>query len=207
MKNNLCRTWFTSDTHFYHERMMNFCARPFGDAEEMNECLIENWNNHVRPSDTIYHLGDLMWSESHFKKIIPRLNGKIHLILGNHDHKPHLYQHLLSSVEKYKEIKINKQKICLFHYPMVSWNAHYHGSWNLFGHVHDTMSWLSGKMMDVGVDSVSSYLDPTQNIKENYRPISFDEVKEIMDSRDKAENPAFVLPGMYENYNGDIPNE
>ena len=33
--------FFTSDTHFNHEKIIGLCKRPFKDAEEMNEYLIE----------------------------------------------------------------------------------------------------------------------------------------------------------------------
>lgn len=48
----------------------------------MNETLISNWNSVVGPKDIIFHLGDLT---SEWTKILDRLNGKICLILGNHD--------------------------------------------------------------------------------------------------------------------------
>lgn len=41
------KTFFTSDTHFYHSNIIKYCLRPFADAHEMNETLIANWNNVV----------------------------------------------------------------------------------------------------------------------------------------------------------------
>ena len=38
------KVFFTSDTHFYHANIINFCKRPFANVETMNEALIENWN-------------------------------------------------------------------------------------------------------------------------------------------------------------------
>lgn len=51
----------------------------------MNEVLIENWNNTVSNNDIVFHLGDFCFGNHAFwKYIINRLNGKIHLIIGNH---------------------------------------------------------------------------------------------------------------------------
>ena len=51
-------TFFTSDTHFGHENIIKYCGRPFKDVEKMNERLIKNWNEVVKDTDTIFHLGD-----------------------------------------------------------------------------------------------------------------------------------------------------
>lgn len=81
-------TFFTSDTHFNHANIIRFCNRPFNDVEQMNETLIANWNRVVQPEDTVFHLGDFCLGGSvEWTKILNRLNGKIYLILGNHDIK------------------------------------------------------------------------------------------------------------------------
>ena len=52
------KVFFTSDTHFYHANIINFCKRPFANVETMNEALIENWNAVVGVDDIVFHLGD-----------------------------------------------------------------------------------------------------------------------------------------------------
>lgn len=39
--------WFTSDTHFGHERILDFTNGPFGSIREMNDALIANINEKV----------------------------------------------------------------------------------------------------------------------------------------------------------------
>ena len=91
----MVQLWFISDTHFDHRRMVDEFkledgspARKFASVEEMNEAMIERWNEVVRPQDHIYHLGDLTM---HRKigtirhRILNRLNGHKRLLLGNHD--------------------------------------------------------------------------------------------------------------------------
>lgn len=82
--------WFTSDTHFMHENIIQYCGRPFANAEFMDEFLIEQWNTLVKPGHKIYHLGDVACgyggNERRLGNLLRRLNGKKRLNPGNHDH-------------------------------------------------------------------------------------------------------------------------
>ena len=87
--------WFISDTHFDHANMLNFTRqdgtplRPFTSVETMNETMIERWNAVVKPSDHVYHLGDVTMARGkatqHIDTIMARLNGHKRICLGNHD--------------------------------------------------------------------------------------------------------------------------
>lgn len=78
--------YFTSDTHFGHENIIEYCNRPFSSVGEMNTEMAKRWNARVRPSDTVYHLGDFalgpkdLWAG--YRKF---LNGRIIFTRGNHD--------------------------------------------------------------------------------------------------------------------------
>lgn len=50
--------WFTSDTHFGHANVLEFCERPWGTVEEMDDALVDAINGRVAPDDVLYHLGD-----------------------------------------------------------------------------------------------------------------------------------------------------
>src|ERR1700686_3059678 len=85
--------WFISDTHFSHYNLvMKFVredgspAREFDTVQEHDEFIIKNWNERVKVTDKIYHLGDVIMGprEAH-PKLLSRLNGKKRLLLGNHD--------------------------------------------------------------------------------------------------------------------------
>jgi len=77
--------WITSDHHWGHLNIIKHCQRPFLSLKEMDETLVERWNYVVKQQDTVYHLGDIFWSERSAIEILPRLNGEIHLVVGNHD--------------------------------------------------------------------------------------------------------------------------
>lgn len=111
------KIFVTSDTHFNHKNIIEFCERPFSDVQEMNEKMIENWNKVVCKDDLVFHLGDFQMGD---RKLIPetlkRLNGIIFLIRGNHDTKPsyfplkadHLVLHL-PMIASWKTISVIKK--------------------------------------------------------------------------------------------------
>lgn len=78
--------FFTSDTHFGHERILTLANRPFADVEEMNAEIIRRWNNTVNPEDTVYHLGDVALGKiAESLPLVGQLNGRKILVVGNHD--------------------------------------------------------------------------------------------------------------------------
>jgi len=81
------RTFLISDTHFGYKRKIEFDeTRPFDSLGEMTKTIINNWNAVVSKHDTVFHLGDFSFCD--FEKtqaIFNGLNGRIHLVMGNHD--------------------------------------------------------------------------------------------------------------------------
>ena len=166
------KVYFTSDTHFYHSNIIGFCKRPFKNVEDMNETLIENWNRVVGQDDIVFHLGDFCLGGSHeWTKILNRLNGKIYLILGNHDLK-NIRQGYASRFEltsMQMHIEVDKQKIYLNHYPFLCYGGAYRNMWQLFGHVHTSknntgkdasrLDMIFPTQYDVGVDNNDSRID------------------------------------------------
>lgn len=78
--------YVTSDTHFSHKAIMTYENRPFKNIDEMNNTIINNWNSIVKAEDTVYHLGDVAFTNKTFSKhIVQSLIGHKILIMGNHD--------------------------------------------------------------------------------------------------------------------------
>ena len=75
-----------SDTHFNHQRIIDYCNRPYADSKEMDEDMIKKWNETVSNNDVVLHLGDFgLGNKEYIASIVKRLNGKKILIMGNHD--------------------------------------------------------------------------------------------------------------------------
>lgn len=184
-KFNAEHTFFTSDTHFNHVNIIRFCNRPFKDVEQMNEVMITNWNNAISKDDTVFHLGDFcLGGAAEWTKILDRLNGKIYLIMGNHDLK-NIRQGFISRFEHVAmqmRIEIGKKRIYLCHYPFLCFEGSYKDDvWQLFGHVHTRRS-------NSGIDAGRlQYLYPTQYDvgvdNNNFTPVSFGQVKRIIDKQ------------------------
>lgn len=188
IKNNI---FFTSDTHFNHLNIIKYAQRPYSNAEEMNEALIKNWNRVVKPDDIVFHLGDFMFGNiNRFWEIRSRLNGKIYLIHGNHDYKLMCEGNIEQGFEdivSQMNIVVDGQKIYLNHFPFLTFDGIFKEkpSWQLFGHVHSNkehpgtspdikrLDYLLPTQYDVGVDN------------NNYTPVSFNEVKEIIEKQIK----------------------
>ena len=88
------KIYFTSDTHFSHEAIIKYCCRPFKTVEKMDEALVKNWNEVVPEDGIVFHLGDVGFGQpKYINDILRRLNGKIYLVIGNHDWRRVTTQH------------------------------------------------------------------------------------------------------------------
>ena len=176
--------FFTSDTHFSDANIIRLCGRPFSSVEEMDETIIRNWNSTVPENGTVFHLGDFCSkSASRWKEILGKLNGDVHLILGNHDLRKMSSElsSLFASVGEQKQVIVGEQRIYLNHYPFLCYGGSYRDVWQLFGHVHTgpghtglddhRMGALFPMQYDVGIDN------------NGYHPVSFSRLKEIIGER------------------------
>lgn len=184
---SITKIWFTSDTHFGHQNILKFCERPFVSIEEMDNTIIERWNSKVGKDDIVFHLGDFAFaSNKRWQDLIFKLNGKIYLILGNHDitRWPGTYtMELFDRVENQMLLKIdNKYKVYLNHFPFLCYDGTYRNpedcTIQLHGHVHERIG-DTGKdakrlnyrfpcQYDVGVDN------------NNFYPVSWEEILKII---------------------------
>ena len=93
-----------------------------------------NWNSTVGKDDIVFHLGDFaMGGSAEWSRLLERLNGRIYLILGNHDMKTigkgfSRFEHVAMQML----INIGGQKIYLNHYPFLCYGGAYKNTWQLF---------------------------------------------------------------------------
>ena len=133
MTNN---TWFISDTHFNHKNIIDYCNRPFESVEDMNESMIKNWNSVVGVDDIVWHLGDFAFgNKDEIPNLVSRLNGRINLVLGNHDKKPVKFYYDAGFHRVYDHPVLINNFFVLSHAPM-EWVKN--PMFNIYGHVHDT---------------------------------------------------------------------
>ncbi|GEL66585.1 metallophosphoesterase [Marinilactibacillus psychrotolerans] len=177
--------YFIADMHFHHENVIEFSHRPYKTVEEMNKQLIENWNSVVTsPKDEVYILGDFLYrgTGEQANTILKQLQGKKFLVKGNHEQylKDKAFDLSLFEWSKdYHTLKYYKKKFILFHYPILEWDGYFSEAIHLYGHVHDTQtvhfdSILGLRAVNVGADIIG------------YKPISIEEVMEILDTRVQA---------------------
>lgn len=139
--------YFISDVHFGHKNCLAFDNRPFSDIESHDNAIISNWNNVVNIDDDVYILGDISWHNvTNTIEILKKLNGRLHLIIGNHDHaflKNGQFRNMFVEIAHYKELDIgNGVKVILCHYPLISYNGQFRkANIHLYGHVHCSQQW------------------------------------------------------------------
>ena len=130
--------WFTSDSHFYHANIIKYCNRPFASVEEMNEKLIENWNSVVGKDDLVWCLGDFCLGpdqKKHIPELVSKLNGRINLVLGNHDHNSVKFYYDAGFIRVYDRKVIINDFVILTHAPLMFLNDNT-PFFQVFGHVH-----------------------------------------------------------------------
>lgn len=144
------RKLYISDLHFFHDKIISqMDKRDFHNCEEMNQYMLEQWNQKVRQKDEVYILGDLSFAKGkETNDLINKLNGKLYMIVGNHDsflRDKEFDVERFVWVKPYAEIFDNGRKVVLSHYPIFCYNGQYRVSkagnprtYMLYGHVHNT---------------------------------------------------------------------
>lgn len=140
--------WVISDTHFSHENILTFknkygsMVRDFTSVDEMNQVMIDRWNESVKPGDKVYHLGDVFFgSKENFKRLWAKLNGSKRLIVGNHDDIK-----FLSSGGMFQKIQMwrvfSEFGLILTHVPVhqSGLTGRRGGLLNIHGHIHSNPS-------------------------------------------------------------------
>lgn len=202
---------YTSDPHFGHANMILLQRRSFlrgGDVvpgrnggwrwasdeikdkrrDEMDLVIMSNWNNVVGPSDDVYVLGDFSFADPF--PYVRQLNGRIHLVLGNHDYKRKYKKrrHPFYEVQDVVNLNINQyERIFMAHYAHRVWPASHKGSYHLYGHSHDNLPpW--GLSFDCGIDGHDLTPWTEEEVLERFRAMK-EELKE------KERDDADIIPG------------
>ena len=158
------KTWFTSDTHFGHQKAIDRDMRPFKNTDEMDNEIIKNWNELVYPDDYVIHLGDF----GNFD-ILDKLHGKIYLLPGNWDIGWPKPEQLAGTLASGQTIKVGPEYFAVTHKPL---NLDDRDKFYLFGHIHGSQK-VKRNGINVGQDC------------HYFRPINMDTIRYLKDGIEK----------------------
>lgn len=173
--------YFISDLHFGHEDRIIWDERPFHNAAEMFDVMRAKWNAKVTDDDDVWIIGDFTYygeqSDDNIIYYAHSLNGRKHLIYGNHDvriEQDKKLQSLFTECVYQKYIETEGRKIFMYHYPLVEWYRRPAGCFLIYGHIHGSR--------DDGYEFMASHRgDSAFNagvMINGYVPVTFEELRE-----------------------------
>jgi calcineurin-like phosphoesterase family protein len=151
--------YLIGDPHFGHFNIIEYGNRPFKNIEVMDKYMIVQWNKVVSENDIVYLFGDFaLCNTRRYIYIAKRLNGKIHLIRGNHDKQ--------SKTKIIKRMGFESVQDSLIYDGLLFTHRPEEDSiyFNIHAHTHNTR-----------INDPKHFCVSTEML--NYRPISFKEVK------------------------------
>jgi len=162
----MTKIYFTADTHFFHANILKHCPeRPYFGTEEdtsHDEWLVDLWNKTIQKKDIVYIVGDFAFgNKERVMKLLGKLYGNKHLIIGNHDASSNKLPNYFESMQQIKELNFKTSvypflekefSVILCHYPLVSWNRKSYGACMVHGHCHGRIDEYNRKTGDLRVD-------------------------------------------------------
>ena len=176
------KTLFIADLHIGCESRRTVSMRGFkSNWERHEEEVLKGLNRNMTRYNTLYILGDVGSSSDyeHLKSFLRKINTKrIFLTIGNHDNEQFFYrlkkEHVILDYQYMYDIKFDKRRFVLCHYPFFEWPHFFRNGIHLYGHVHNNLQ-VGWKSMDVGIDNIG------------YTPISIQEVIRLTDREDNVD--------------------
>jgi calcineurin-like phosphoesterase family protein len=166
--------FLTGDYHLGHHNLWEGMRQEeFGSMDEMDNIILDNLFSKLKHKDTLFFLGDLAMKDNPLIKVflerLYRLSINLIYIRGNHDKNGVLKWLRYFNYTWYEllTMNINKQKLTLCHYPMISWESSHRGSWQAHAHTHGNLC-PYGMSWDCGVDA------------NDFQPLSMKEFSDIM---------------------------
>lgn len=136
--------YYISDLHLGNEKALKIDEQDHIGTKPRAEMIIERWNNTIGEKDEVYILGDVLWPDNAAFgiAILKKLNGRKHLITGNHEKCDSAgFQACFESEDKFSEILDEGRKVFLCHYPILFFPGQHKDGYMLYGHVHTTQDY------------------------------------------------------------------
>ena len=181
--------FITSDTHFGHYNIINYCNRPFKDLNHMDETLIRNWNERIKPNDSVIFAGDFSFKNSSGGKegegskintsfdYLKRLNGKLVMLKGNHDKNNGINTHINSL-----RVGFGKKIFHIQHRPPHNKESIIGADIVLCGHVHEKWKVKLYEFDEIKIPVINVSVDVW-----GFKPIKFTEITYLVDKIEKGE--------------------
>lgn len=187
-KSSLDGVFFCSDLHFNHANIVKYCNRPWNsgigedgqlvvtedDVHQMDDALVQNWNSVVGHDDIVWCLGDFCLGRdqaSTIPEFVNKLNGRINLVLGNHDHHSVKFYYDAGFSKVYDRPVVWNDFYILSHAPL-QWIKNDMVFMNLHGHVHNQEMYKH-----VTANTYNCCVEVN-----NYKPVAFLEIKKKMEA-------------------------
>jgi calcineurin-like phosphoesterase family protein len=121
--------------------------RGFSSVEEHDEHIIAKWNDVVSKRDVTYILGDVTMEKKSPYALLDKLNGRKHVVMGNHDRRQDV-EALLKHVDSVAGM-VQYKDIILTHCPIHPMELDYRFPKNIHGHIHDKQVMLGGLPIEI----------------------------------------------------------
>jgi len=165
-----------SDLHLGHRPIIEGAARPYypGDSKKMDAVLIRNWNNTVKPSDTVWYLGDLTYNLNFdtCSDYLSQLNGEIIFVRGNHD------VCMQDCPENIVASYLGREYF-LVHDP--KYRQDNYSGWMIHGHVHNSRM-ADYPFIDFKNKSINACCELT-----GYHPVNLRDIDRVLNMYENAE--------------------
>lgn len=167
--------YYTADTHFGDSRIIDLCNRPFKTMDEMIDTIARNWNETVDRKDEVYVLGDVAYRyHGNLKELLTSLNGKKHLLIGNHDRgwmKNKSNLDAFRTIDQISKITDEGRSVVLCHYPLMAYEGSLNGGYHIFGHVHNN----DREPLYTEINEMKRSFNAGVDVN-GFRPVSLDEL-------------------------------
>ena len=122
--------WITTDSHWNHDNIIMYENRP----PDYGKRIFDNWKAVVAPTDTVIHLGDVIFKRRfELRGMLAQLPGIKILTVGNHDKRTGTNDWFLRQgfnyvchSHSYKNILFSHKPLDLAEYPGMEYNVHGH---------------------------------------------------------------------------------
>lgn len=175
----MSQTFFIADTHFGHRDIHKKFRTEFTSDEEHNAIIHDNILSCSNKRNDIYILGDIVFKTDYFpflREYAERFR-KVHVVLGNHDHKAFAAYACKQGIQVHGFIA--KFNTWISHCP-VHPQEMYRALGNIHGHLH-TNKVLVKEEDESWVDDIRYLCVSCEQV--NYKPINLQQIREEFRSR------------------------